>query len=226
MKKIEYELTRKNIKKMYIRVRSDGTVSVSAPKYASKSRIDAFVQNNKDWILNQQKQAELKSQQPIHNFNDGEIFYLWGREYTLKLISGTSDAITVSDDCIIFETECCEKEKIQKCLYNWYSRLLSKQIDEFLIKYENLTGLTCSSYKIKDLKSKWGSCNIISKELMFNFQLVKLPRDCLEYVVLHELCHIKVPNHSAQFKAELFKYNPNWKLADKALSSYIVNKGV
>lgn len=223
---IEYELTRKNVKRMNIRVTSDGIVKVSAPKFVAKGLINSFISENKEWILKKQKEVKSKPQPIIHDFKSGETYFLWGQRYTLSVIYDYVNFIYIDGDYIILKTSLSDRNDIEMLFLNWYKQELETELNKFVVQYESLTNLKCSSYKIKDLKSKWGSCKTSTGELFFNLQLVKLPKYCLEYVVLHELCHLKVPNHSADFKAELTKYMPDWKSVDKQLSTYRVNKGV
>lgn len=78
-------------------------------------------------------------------------------------------------------------------------------------KWEKITGLKCSSWQSEYMTTKWGSCNTATRKIWLNLQLAKKPIECLEYVILHELAHLKVKNHGAEFVAILEQYMPNWR---------------
>ena len=103
-------------------------------------------------------------------------------------------------------------------LKEWYRPILKAKIAELLPALEAQTGLYCSEWRVKDMKTRWGSCNITKKRIWLNLKLVQYPPECLEYVILHELIHLKVPNHSADFYAELDQYMPDWQMRRKILN--------
>ena len=95
---------------------------------------------------------------------------------------------------------------------------LRKQIAELLPKWEEKTGLHCSCWQIRDMKTRWGSCNIQKKRIWLNIQLAAYPRECLEYVVTHELVHLLVPGHGKEFWAYMDRFFPDWKRVRKELN--------
>ena len=103
-------------------------------------------------------------------------------------------------------------------LKEWYRPILKAKIAELLPALEAQTGLYCSEWRVKDMKTRWGSCNITKKRIWLYLKLVQYPPECLEYVILHELIHLKVPNHSADFYAELDQYMPDWQMRRKLLN--------
>ena len=115
----------------------------------------------------------------------GEQVPLWGAPYTLN---------TAVDN-----------------LNEWYRPILKERIALLLPGLEAQTDLDCSEWRVKDMKTRWGSCNITKKRIWLNLKLIQYPPECLEYVILHELIHLRVPNHSAAFYAELDRYMPDWK---------------
>ena len=107
-------------------------------------------------------------------------------------------------------------------LKEWYRPILKAKIAELLPALEAQTGLYCSEWRVKDMKTRWGSCNITKKRIWLNLKLVQYPPECLEYVILHELIHLKVPNHSADFYAELDQYMPDWQMRRKILNRKVI----
>ena len=107
-------------------------------------------------------------------------------------------------------------------LKEWYRPILKAKIAELLPALEAQTRLYCSEWRVKDMKTRWGSCNITKKRIWLNLKLVQYPPECLEYVILHELIHLKVPNHSADFYAELDQYMPDWQMRRKILNRKVI----
>jgi len=101
--------------------------------------------------------------------------------------------------------------------YKTRSEELKKQIDVLLPKWESITGLKCESYHLQYMSSRWGSCIPSTGRICFNLQLIDKPEICLEYVILHELVHLKIKGHGEDFKAELTKYMPNWREVNRLL---------
>ena len=158
---MEYELIRKNIKNMYIRVKPDGRVVVTAPRFASEKTVDSFVKSREAWV--EKKRAEIAAR-PV------------ARAYCQQDIDN-----------------------------------LTSKVNCYLEKWCKITGFYPTKVRFKNMTSRWGSCNSKTRSINFAMQLVDTPDDFIEYVVLHELCHITVPNHGPEFKALLDRYMPDWK---------------
>ena len=97
-------------------------------------------------------------------------------------------------------------------------KVLKEKLEVLIPKWEAITGLKCSSWQVRNMKTRWGSCNTKTKKININLQLVHKPEKCLEYVILHELAHIKVPNHSKQFYDIIEAYMPDYKATKKLLN--------
>ena len=101
-------------------------------------------------------------------------------------------------------------------------RQLRQSIAELLPKWESITGLKCSTWQIRKMKTRWGSCNVKTRKIWFNLHLAKTNTRCLEYIILHELLHIKIANHGAKFKEHMDYYMPSWRGIQKELKQYIL----
>ena len=102
---------------------------------------------------------------------------------------------------------------------NFYRKILTEKISEYMPEWEALTELYSTSWQIKNMKTRWGTCNIKTGKIWFNLHLAEKPEICLEYVILHELAHLKVPNHGSEFKAFVSKYMPDWREIKKLLNA-------
>jgi predicted metal-dependent hydrolase len=106
----------------------------------------------------------------------------------------------------------------EKFVREWYRERLKEEITRTLPKWETATGLKCDSWHTKRMTSKWGTCNITRRKIWINLQLAQKPIECLEYIILHELAHLRVRNHNAAFAALLDKHMPFWREVKKRLN--------
>ena len=211
---ISVEVIRKNIKNMHLAVLPpDGRVRVSAPTQLTDEAITMFVRTKLGWIKKQQEKFQQQPRQSERQYVSGETLYVWGKQYFLQMeYSYKGNALTLSGDKAILTVRKESSPKQRGSFVNeWYRSLLKQEVAKYLPKWEKTTGLYCSSWQSKYMTTKWGTCNPISKKIWLNVQLAKKPIECLEYVILHELAHLKVHNHGLEFTAILDKYMPYWR---------------
>ena len=214
-------IERKNIKNMYLRVLPpNGEVKVSAPQFVSDEDISNFIKSRKEWILKKQeliKNNEIKA--PLKYLN-GENHYLWGKPYTLQLIKNdkVKDVLVDHDKNTIYlpipkRNTIAKREEI---LTNFYRKELKNAIPSVLDKCSKIVGKTPSEVKVRKMKN-WGNCNQKGK-ITLNLNLAKKDPICLEYVMIHELCHLIEFNHGKKFKKLMDEYCPNWEKIKKILN--------
>lgn len=211
-------IQRKNIKNMYLRViPPEGDVKISAPLFVSDDNIIEFVNSKMDWILAKKSQIENMEYIPDLKYVNGEKHLLWGKEYTLQLIANNIKTAFVKDDTIYLPVSKRSKMKNrQKTLEDFYRRELQKEIDNIYDKCTAKVGEKPADIKIRKMKN-WGNCKK-NKVITLNLNLAKKPKICLEYVFIHELCHLIEFNHSKKFKKLMDEYCPNWKKIKKILN--------
>ena len=211
---ISVEVIRKNIKNMHLAVLPpDGRVRVSAPTQLTDEAITMFVRTKLGWIKKQQEKFQQQPRQSERQYVSGETLYVWGKQYFLQVeYSYKGNALTLSGDKAILTVRKESSPKQRGSFVNeWYRSLLKQEVAKYLPKWEKTTGLYCSSWQSKYMTTKWGTCNPTSKKIWLNIQLAKKPIECLEYVILHELAHLKVHNHGPEFTAILDQYMPCWR---------------
>ena len=211
---IPVEVIRKNIKNMHLSVLPpDGRVRVSAPTQLTDEAITMFVRTKLGWIKKQQEKFQQQPRQSERQYVSGETLYVWGKQYFLQMeYSYKGNALTLSGDKAILTVRKESSPKQRGSFVNeWYRSLLKQEVAKYLPKWEKTTGLYCSSWQSKYMTTKWGTCNPTSKKIWLNLQLAKKPIECLEYVILHELAHLKVHNHGPEFTAILDQYMPYWR---------------
>ena len=211
---IPVEVIRKNIKNMHLSVLPpDGRVRVSVPAQLTDEAITMFVRTKLGWIKKQQEKFQQQPRQSERQYVSGETLYVWGKQYFLQVeYSYKGNAFTLSGDTAILTVRKESSPKQRESFVNeWYRNLLKQEVAKYLPKWEKTTGLYCSSWQSKYMTTKWGTCNPTSKKIWLNLQLAKKPIECLEYVILHELAHLKVHNHGPEFTTILDQYMPYWR---------------
>lgn len=218
---IQIEIIKKDIKNMHLSVLPpDGKVRVSAPNNLSDESIIMFVKTKLGWIKKQQEKFEQQPRQSEREYVSGETLYVWGHQYYLQVeynqkrnslvLEGNKAILSVRKESTVKQRE--------KFVNEWYRSLLKTEVEKYLPKWETITGLYCDSWQSKYMTTKWGTCNTSTRKIWLNLQLAKKPIECLEYVILHELAHLKVKNHGADFVAILDLHMPYWRECKKMLN--------
>lgn len=215
---IEIIVKRKNIKNLYLRVTApDGDVKVSAPHYVSDEEIRDFINLKMDWILKKREEIASTDYIPKLKYVNGEKHYLWGKEYSLQLIENNIKNAFVKDNVLYLPVSKRSKTKSrQKTMEDFYRNELKRQISAIYGKCTEKVGKTPSEVKVRKMKN-WGNCKK-NGVITLNLNLAKKPKICLEYVFVHELCHLIEFNHSKNFKKLMDRNCPKWAEIKKILN--------
>lgn len=212
---LDVQVVKKDIKNMHLSVYPPtGRVRVAAPKHTDNEVIRLFVIDKLTWIKRNQKEFKNQKREAPKNYVSGESHYLDGKRYRLKLIEGPGKhRIRIPNKSFIElyvqpNTSITNKKKVFDQFYREY---LQKVLDELIKKWEDRLNEKCNSWKIRSMKTKWGSCQPENRRLLFNLELAKKPKHCVEYIVLHEMLHFKERHHNERFKSLLDQHMPNWK---------------
>jgi hypothetical protein len=219
---IEMAVEKKSIKNMYIRVIPlDGKVKITAPMHVTGDAIKSFAVSRIEWIKKQQQKIENRPEPMEYQYISGESHYLWGNRYNLDVIySNTRDSVSLRGQNIILQVS--KESTMQQRAYimnEWYRELLKNAIPQLFEKCERLVGVKAKEWRVKNMKTKWGTCNIKAKRIWLNLQLAKKAPECLEYVIIHELVHLLEKSHNNVFKAYMNNFCPNWREIKKHLNS-------
>lgn len=216
---IPITVVRKRMKNMYMRIKADGSVMISAPSRASDQAVQAFAASQESWLEKHMKALAEKPVKAERQFLSGEIHYLWGRPYSLEVSAGAHNAVTVTADKIILRVKGrTTREEREALLNEWYRSCLAQAIPPVLARCEARMGVYASEWRIKNMKTRWGTCNVLCRRIWFNLQLAKKTPDCLEYIVVHELTHLYERSHNAVFKAYMDRFYPDWRAVRKSLN--------
>ena len=217
--KVEYKITKKKIKNFIIRIYPDLRITVSVPLHASSKDIENFIQNKKEWIETTLNRIKIANQN-MKNLKENTIKIL-GREVEKKIIESDLERIRLSDTSIYIYSKDIDNVKIERKLLEWKVEKLKAILDKYLAKYTKLLNKNINCYQIKKLSSAWGIYHKRENYISFNFDLIEKNIECIEYVVLHELCHIFYMNHQKDFWALVEKYMPDYKIRRKKLKNFI-----
>lgn len=214
-------IKKKNLKNLYVRVNPpEGKVTVSTPSDFPDEEIRLFVLKKMPEITKVRDRMLAQVRQTAREYVSGESHYLWGKPYRLQVVyEGNKYAITKAPNKIILTApEGATKESRENAFNEWYRQELGRVLDGVASGCEAKTNLHANEYKIKNMRTKWGTCNVDKKRVWINLQLAKKPVECLEYVVIHELVHLIEKNHTHRFNSLVEEFCPNWKEARKLLT--------
>ena len=222
---IDVQINKKNIKNMHLSVKPPlGKVVVSAPLLMSQKSIENFVRLNSGWIKKQQEKFANQHRMSIRQYVSGETYYIWGKQYFLEFVPATKRNFNIDGNKIILSMkENTTVEQRERFVREKFREILTNQLERLIRKWEKTTGLYCDSFQTKYMLTRWGTCNSKAKRIWINLQMVEKPLECLEYVILHELTHLKVSNHGKDFIANMDKYMPDWKDKKNLLNEQILD---
>lgn len=211
---IEYELTRKNVKYINLRVNKYGKVVVSAGKNVPFEVIDEFVQSKAFWIITHLAEIEkIKNGLPDGSLYDGKTVYYLGNPYRLVLERGES-RIFIEGDTICLYSLKMNDAILKEAYLSWLKTCAEKKFEEIMDRIYPIVKeyhIARPEIKIRNMKSIWGSCTTTGKSIRLNLQLMKAEEECIEQVILHELLHFRYPNHGKSFYDLMDQLMPDWK---------------
>lgn len=220
---IQYQLHIKNVKNLNLRIRADGSVYVSANRFISVEKINEFVLAKSDYILAAiDKFKSREKLQPLQKqYVSGETFLILGRGLRLKVSEGQKETIK-SDGVYLFlsvkdTNEFSKKQKLVTHYIDEQCRCVFAEIINEIYPMFKKYGVNEPVLRIRDMKTRWGSCIPTKGIITLNKKLLSAPRNCIEYVVLHECCHFIHPNHSKAFYSFVTMLMPDWKERKKYL---------
>ncbi len=218
---IPVNIIKKNIKHMHLSVLPpNGAVRVSAPVSTTDDAIRLFVISKLDWVKEQVKSFDNQPRQTEREYITGETHFLWGKKYRLKVIKGSKNNFVdvVGDKILMHIHNNTTTENRVKLMNEWHREQLETKLPKYISKWEKKIGVKTESVKIRNMLTKWGSCNISKKRILINLQLAKKPVHCLEYVIVHELIHLVEKNHTDRFMLLMDKFLPNWQMIKEDLN--------
>jgi len=214
-------VTRKDVKHVHLSVHPpDGHVTLVAPRTTRLDVARAYALSKLGWIRDQQAKLRAQARETSRRFVERESHCLWGRRYLLSVVeTAAKPSVRLSHHRITLTvrpgTDAANRGDV---IHGWHRALLHEAVPPLISRWEKKLGVTVSAYFLQRMKTKWGSCHHRTATIRLNTELVKKPKDLLEYVVLHEMCHLIEPRHSQRFVALLGTHYPAWREARAELN--------
>ena len=217
---ITYVLRRskKRKKSISMRYNRQSQLQINAPYRMNQDVINDFIMAKYAWIKSQKEVVDNKNKIKTLTYENKEPHDFMGRKYSLCLIQSKSSQVFLKhDELLVFHRK---NSSVKNILNRWYK-------NQALEYFTKRTRLLADQYnfpkiktiKIRNMRARWGSCSSLS-EITYNTHLIKVSLDCIDYVIIHELCHLIHPNHSPRFYQLQTQINPHWKAQKKLLNHF------
>jgi predicted metal-dependent hydrolase len=211
---IGVDVVRKDIKNVHLSVHPPtGRVRIAAPERMSLDTVRVFAIAKLPWIKKQQRKLREQERETPREYIDRESHYVWGKRYLLKVLEADQPASVELNHgrMILHVRPGTDKAKRQAILEDWHREQLRRAVPPLINKWERLIGVVVRRVFIQRMKTKWGSCNDRAGSIRLNTDLARKPRECLEYIVVHEMVHLLEPTHNARFVALMDQFMPKWQ---------------
>jgi len=219
---ISISLTRKRVKNVHLTVHPpDGRVTLVTPPTTRTEVARAYAISRLGWIRQQQRSFAGQAREQARQFVTRESHQLWGRRYLMTVTEADVKPHVKLDHRRIHLVvrPGADQAKKAEVIHDWHKALLHAELPGLIAQWERKLGVKVNGYYLQRMKTKWGSCNHRAGNIRLNTELVKKPKDLLEYVVVHEMLHLLAPNHDEQFVAVLDQHYPSWREARAELNA-------
>ena len=227
---IAVEVVRKDIKNLHLGVYPPlGRVRVAVPLVVSDEAVRLAVIDKLGWIKRQRAQFAKQPRQSEREMVNGESHYFLGQRYRLRVHEHAGPARVALRGIAsldLFMRPGSTAEQRETVLLHWHRTQLKTLIPPLLAHWQPLLGVAVSSWGIKKMKTKWGSCNVAARRIWLNLELAKKPESCLEYIVVHELVHLLERQHNARFTALMAQHLPDWQQRRALLKASVLGHEV
>lgn len=214
-------VTRKDIKHVHLSVYPpNGRVTLVVPKGTRSEVARAYAASRLGWIRNQQAKLRAQPRETPRQFIERESHYLWGRRYLMSVVEKDEKPSVKLDHRRITLTvrSGSSQTKRDAVMHDWHKSLMHEVVPAMIRKWEPKLGVKVSSLFLQRMKTKWGGCSHQEGNIRINTELVKKPKDLLEYVVVHEMVHLIEPTHSERFETLMNEHYPAWREARAELN--------
>ena len=223
---LQVQVVRKPIKNLHLSVLPpNGRLRVSAPLHTKDDAIRMLIATRIPWINKQKAKFAGQERQAPREYVSGESHYFWGRRYLLEVAHENKPmrvALKGNNKIILQVPANCAAPKREEVMMRWYRKELRQEAGELLEKWQKKIEVKASSWGIKKMKTRWGTCNHEAGRIWINLELAKKPMAFTEYIIVHELVHLwKEKNHN--FVDLMTKYLPKWRSLKEELNRFILS---
>lgn len=221
----DYVIRRQRRKTIALHVLEDATVEVRAPQWVSRRDLAAFVEERSGWVIGQRRSV-LEKMALRPQFVSGQQHYFLGQRYPLELREASRSAAKMQDSHLLVSVpNTSDRQAIEQALIRWYRRQAESLFEERLFFcFENFPGWFQDRYpmpttRIRKMRRRWGSCSSRG-EITLNLALIKMPVECIDYVICHELCHLEVFHHGPAFYRLLSQVLEEWRDLEQLIERF------
>ncbi len=218
---LKVDVVFKDIKNVHLSVHPpNGRVRIAAPTRMSTETVRVFAISKLSWIRRQQEKIQAQERETPREYLDRESHYIWGKRYLLDVVEENTrpEVVLLHGKMILRVRPGTDENRRQVVVEEWYRAQLKQAVTLLLPKWEPLIGVKVERLFVQRMKTKWGSCTPKSGNIRLNTDLAKKPRECLEYVLVHEMVHILEPTHNARFVSLMDSFVPRWQFYREALN--------
>lgn len=222
---IDVDVIRKDIKNIHLAVYPPtGRVRLSSPLSVNRESLRLFVISKLGWIKKHIRNMNSQVREPEREYIQGESHWVQGQRYLLNIIEEKRPPqvkLRNKKYLDLYVRAGSSKAKREEIVKEWYRELLKSQIPSLIMKWEEELDVEISDWGVRQMKTKWGSCKVDDRRIWLNLELAKKPKHCLDYVVLHEMVHLKERHHNDRFKELLDHYMPSWRQRREELNEVV-----
>ena len=211
---IVLDVVKKDIQNVHLSVYPpSGKVRISAPLRMNTDTIRVFAISKLGWIRQQQQKLRAQERETPREYLDRESHYVWGRRYLLKVVEAdAAPSVQIQHGTLLLRVRPGADEATREAVVaGWYRQLLKRAVPPLIEAWEPLLSVTVKRFFVQQMKTRWGSCNPDARTIRLNTELAKKPRECLEYIVGHEMIHLLESTHNGRFTGLLNRFMPQWQ---------------
>lgn len=207
-------LVRSSRRTMALEVRPGGELVVRAPRNLPVSQVHSFIARHEDWIKRKQVQAHSRPRPLPKVFTDGEEFLFLGRPVKLRIVPTCRPKVTGDENGINLSSG--EQPEARKLVIGWYRDEARRVFTERVRHYAGVMELTPSRVRVTSPRRRWGSCGA-GGSINLNWKLVMAPPEIIDYIVIHELAHLKIRGHGVDFRELVKAHVPDYQERERWL---------
>ena len=211
---IAVDVVLKDIKNVHLSVHPpSGRVRIAAPERMTMDTIRLFAISKLGWIKEQQRKMQEQERETPREYLERESHFVWGKRYLLSVVDANEPpSIELKHHRMILRVRPeSDEAKRRQVVEDWYREQVKTATGDLIAKWEPKIGVECARFYVQRMKTRWGSCNSQARTIRLNTDLAKKPRECLEYIVVHEMIHFLEPTHNDRFQAYLNQFLADWK---------------
>ena len=219
---IVLDVVKKDIKNVHLSVYPPtGRVRLAAPTRMNLDTIRLFAISKLGWIRQQQKKLREQERESPREYTNRESHHVWGRRVLMKLVEADGPpSVQLRHSKLLVSVRPGTDETAREAIVaNWYRQLLKAEVPPLIAAWEPRLNVTVCGFYVQQMKTKWGSCNPTALNIRLNTELAKKPKECLEYIIVHEMSHLLEPTHGPGFLALMDRFLPAWRGTRALLNS-------